>query len=60
MRKATEERIATARANTEARAHEDAQAAAVRMGRMAELDERKLLLQGQARHDGAGVLPGPG
>ena len=45
MRKATEERIATARANTEARAHEDAQAAAVRMGRMAELDERKLLLK---------------
>ena len=37
MRKATEERIATARANTEARAQEDAQAAAVRMGRMAEL-----------------------
>lgn len=45
MRKATEERIATARANTEARAHEDAQAAAVRMERMAELDERKLLLK---------------
>lgn len=45
MRKATEERIASARAKTEVRAREDAQAAAVRMARMAELDERKLLLK---------------
>lgn len=45
MRKATEERIAAARTRTQAQAQEDAQAAAVRMGRMAELDERKLLLR---------------
>lgn len=45
MRKATEERIATARTRTQAQAQEDAKAAAVRMERMAELDERKLLLR---------------
>ena len=49
MKKASDERIAAARAQTEARAKQDAEAATARMQRMAELDERKLLLADKRR-----------
>ena len=44
MEAAADKRIAAARAKTEAQARQDAEAATARMQRMAELDERKLLL----------------
>lgn len=44
-----DKRIAAARAKTEAQARQDAEAATARMQRMAELDERKLLLADKRR-----------
>ena len=49
MEAAADKRIAAARAKTEAQARQDAEAATARMQRMAELDERKLLLADKRR-----------
>ena len=49
MEAAADKRIAAARAKTEAQARQDAEAATARMQRMAELDDRKLLLADKRR-----------